>query len=367
LLSLALTAALSAQTAVDPRVIQLLPPDSAVVFGLQWKQFSQSEAAKSFQQQIHATMPVLAAQSGLNQFQDFLMNDLDSLIVAIPAAAAAQLASSRTGKAGAKASATNPPMLVVLKGRFNLAKIREWGKEKKGETEVYQDYELLRIGSKPPMRATVLDGTTMLVGARKDVVSAIDRRKGVMPAPAVNSLTTRLAELASSNDIFLSADIPSSAFAGKEVPPMMAAFRDLSSLDLGMSFQQGMAMRANLITKTGESAKSLATTLQTLMLLAAQNDKDPQAAEMVRKLAITPAGRSVTLGLTLSQVELDAMIKQRATQTATRSFSGPPRISGPAEVATQVPSAAPESTSKTIRITGLDGGPVEFPAGGSKK
>lgn len=362
LLTLALIAgSLPAQEAFDARIAQMLPSDAAIVIGLNWKQMVQSPGAKSFQQQIQAAMPMMALQSGLRDFQDFVMNDLESVLVALPAASATQLTNTKKG-------AAPPPMLILMRGRFNLAKIRQWGNEKKGETELYKEYELLKAG-KPPMRAAVLDGGTMIVGSRKDVVAAIERRS--RPAAQPVKMASRLEALAATNDFFLLANVPPAAFKGnpgQPVPPMLAAFQDLSGFDLGISMQQGMAVRANLTAKTDESAKALASTLQTLIAMGAQSSKDPQAAEMARRLSIAPAGRYVAMGLTITQAELDAMVKEQVEKTAQRApASGPPRISGPGEVTVQAPAAGGQSTGKSIRITGLDGGPVELPAGEAKK
>src|SRR5439155_23424230 len=88
----------------------------------------------------------------------------------------------------------------------------------------------------------------------------------------------------------------------------------------------------------------------------------PQSNEMLKKIQIAAEGAQVKLVLSLDKSELEKLIKEaqagnvaastkpKATATATSPVR-PPEPSGP----------------KTIRITGLDSGPVEVPFGEAKK
>ena len=80
---------------------------------------------------------------------------------------------------------------------------------------------------------------------------------------------------------------------------------------------------------------------------------------MIKKIRITPEGSRVKLALALTRSELEKMIQEAQTARTTPSTPSAPRSE---------PARAPEpSGPKTIRITGLDSGPVEVPLSDAKK
>jgi hypothetical protein len=87
------------------------------------------------------------------------------------------------------------------------------------------------------------------------------------------------------------------------------------------------------------------------------SSENPQVAELLSKLRVAPEGSQVRIALTLSQSEFEKMIKD----TQAVRMAGRP---APAPVVAPRPEPA---GPKTIRITGLDGGPVEVPYSGTKK
>ena len=130
---------------------------------------------------------------------------------------------------------------------------------------------------------------------------------------------------------------------------------------MGMSFGQGLGMQINVQTKDDPSAVSMAQTLQGLIAMASMSQgSTPQSTEMLKKVQIAAEGSQVKLALALDKSEIEKLVKEAQTSsvasaskptTTTKPASAPPEPSGP----------------KTIRITGLESGPVEVPFGETKK
>src|SRR5262249_49722882 len=102
--------------------------------------------------------------------------------------------------------------------------------------------------------------------------------------------------------------------------------------------------------------------LQGLMAMAAmsQPQQSQQSLDFLKKVRIAPEGPRVKLELALDQAEFAKMLKD-AQNT---------RMAGPAPKPQTAPAATrpPEPAGpKTIRISGLDGGPKEIPLNTTQK
>jgi ribosomal protein L12E/L44/L45/RPP1/RPP2 len=82
---------------------------------------------------------------------------------------------------------------------------------------------------------------------------------------------------------------------------------------------------------------------------AMSQSQSPQAGEVLKKIRITPENSRVKLALSLDRSELEKMIKE--AQSSAASVPKKSAIAPPAEPA----------GPRTVRITGLDSGPVEVP------
>jgi ribosomal protein L12E/L44/L45/RPP1/RPP2 len=99
----------------------------------------------------------------------------------------------------------------------------------------------------------------------------------------------------------------------------------------------------------------VAQALQGLIAMGAMSQsQSPQAGEVLKKIRITPENSRVKLALSLDRSELDKMIKEAQSSAA----------SAPKKTAI-APVAAPKGPG-TVRITGLDSGPVEVPLANNK-
>ena len=320
--------------------VQLIQPDAGFVLGLEWRKIVDSSVGASLTEQIKNSplRPIPAAAALL----DALLNDLDSLVLA---ASATELS---------KIGAAQPTALVVLKGRFK-PELRSQIKGMAKKSEMYHSVELLTAPDDTAAGAPVtknriafLDANTVVAGDIVEVRAAIDRAKtGRLTAPH-GGVLDGVGELASKNDLWIAFELPANAL--KEAPPAAAEmFAGVKSAELGMSFQQGFALQMNVRTKDDASATSVAQAMQGLIALGAMSQsQSPQAGEVLKKIRITAESSRVKLALSLDRSEVEKMIKEAQSSAA----SAPKKTAAP----------APEPAGpKTVRITGLDNGPVEVP------
>ncbi len=354
---------------LDPRVLQMLPPGSGLVVGIQWRRLLDSSVAEQMKSQMKSQM---AGQSGspfpgFAKLEEIVTKDIDSIFFAAPAEALTNQVARKPGVAQRQ----DMPGLLVVKGRFNLASIREMVGEKKGVAELYKDIELLRMSSgkatSQAARLAVLDASTLVLGERRQIIGAIDRRR---EAPSVSgNLALRAAGLAARHDLWMIMSVPPEATARMGSSPSTQMFKDVVAFDLGMTVSEGMVLQANLQTRTSESAQAISGMLQTMMAMAASQPgargQSAEAAQMMKNLRIQPGGNNVHLSLSLSKSQLEAAMRSRMPA------GGRPSVAGTSRPSTAIPATGPSVSEpagpKTIRITGLSQGPVEIPLESQQK
>jgi hypothetical protein len=318
--------------------LELVPPDAGFVMGIEWRQIVNSALGGELTDQL--TKKQISSVPGMQAIEDALLHDLDSLVIAIPASSLAH------AKAGAR-----PPVLFVVKGRFHPDQLRGLIMLKNPPTETYRSVELIAApedGAAPGLnQVAFLDANTILGGDRGQVRAAIDRVKTGHLTGARAGVLSGVAALASTNDVWMIFDVPPGAL--KDAPPAEAQmFATVKGAELGLSFQQGLGLLLNIRTQDADSATSMAQTLQGLVAMGAMSQSQtPQVGELARKIRIVPQNSRVSLSLSIDRNELQSMIaaaKASATQVPATAHAGH--------------DVTPPSR-KPIRITGLDGGPIE--------
>jgi hypothetical protein len=321
----------------------LVQPDAGLVFGIEWRKIVASPVGGILTEQLKKGLPSAPEAQAL---QDMLLNDVESVVVASSAAALNK-------------AAGQPPVLVVVKGRFKPDLLK--GLVPKGvAVEKYRGVDLIE-GPRTPaegaragaeQRVALLDESTILAGDRRELRAAIDRIKaGKLGAPG-RGILAGIGPLSANNQVWMIVDIPAGAL--KEAPPAAAQmFAGVKSTELGISFGEGFGLHINLLAKDDASAQTMAQGLQGLLALGAMSQsQSPAAMEMMKKITITSESTRVKMALDLSRAEVEKLIAEvRSAKT------------GAAPKAVTAPAPPPEpSGPKTIRITGLDSGPIEVPA-----
>ena len=322
--------------------LELIQPDAGLVFGIEWRKIVDSSVGSLLTDQIKSNMPPVP---GMESLQNTLLHDLDSVLIASSASSLSK-------------GASKPPVLIVVKGRFDANQLRSLIPAKSLSVEKYRGVELLMAFGEAPAaaskagpdqtRVAFLDANTILAGDRIELRMAIDRIKTGKLSASKGGFLADIGPLTAANDLWMVVDIPPSAL--KDAPPMAAQmFAGVKSTELGMSFGQGFGMQVNILTKDDAAAQSMQQTLQGLIAMAGMSQSEnPQSAEMIKKIRITAENARVKLALALDRAELEKIIKEMKPGVKTSPATAP---------ATHPEPAGP----KSIRITGLDSGPVEVP------
>ncbi len=298
-----LTGALSLRAPAQSS-LGLIQPDAGLVFGLEWRKIVDSSVGGALIDQLKKSN--LPEVPGFHGLQDVLLHDLDSVTISSSAS-------------GLSKNTSQPPVLVVVKGRFDLEMLRNLvGKNQNAEK--YKGVDLLgppagapKMGAKPGAdnnRVAFIDANTILAGDRAEIRNAIDRIKTGRLTEANRGILAGVADLASKNDLWMMLEIPANAL--KDAPPAAAQmFSAVKSTSFGMSFGQGFGMQMNVRTKDVASAQSMAQTIQGLISMAAMSQSaTPQSTEMIKKIKIAAEGSDVKLALALDKSELEQLIKE---------------------------------------------------------
>ena len=320
----------------------LIQPDAGLVFGIEWRKIVDSSIGGLLTDQIKSNLPPVP---GLESLQNTLLHDVDSVLIASSAS-------------GLSKGASRPPVLIVVKGRFNVDQLRSLIPAKSLSVERYRGVELLIASGGAPTpaskagpdqtRVAFLDANTILAGDQAELRAAIDRIKTGKLTGSDHGILAGIGELTAGNDLWMVVEIPPSAL--KDAPPMAAQmFSGVKSTELGMSFGPGFGMQVNIRTKDDAAAQSMQQGLQGLIAMAGMSQSEnPQSAEMIKKIRITAENSRVKLALALDRAELEKLIKEMKPSGKPLTATTPATIPQPAG-------------PKSIRITGLDSGPVEVP------
>ena len=167
-----------------------------------------------------------------------------------------------------------------------------------------------------------------------------------------NAMLGHAAKMAATYDFWMITTGSPKSFAGSGVPMGQLA-AEISGIEAGISFRNGLALQFNLNTKTEAAAQSLAAEMHKMLKLAAEEKKDrqqPGMAELARKVKIQADHDSVHIDMSVDRAQLEkSMHEMRAAReraAATRAaITVMPEPAGP----------------KKIRIEGLDEGTREIP------
>jgi len=183
----------------------LIQPDAGLVFGIEWRKIVDSPIGGLLTDQIKSNMPPVP---GMESLQNALLHDVDSVLIASSAS-------------GLSKGASKPPVLVVVKGRFNVDQLRSLIPAKSQSVEKYRGVELLMPSANAPApaakaapdqsRIAFLDANTILAGDRAELRAAIDRIKTGKLTASKGGILAGIGELTAGNDVWMIVEIPPSA------------------------------------------------------------------------------------------------------------------------------------------------------------
>ena len=286
--------ATAAFAAVDPVLLNLVPPDAKIISGIS---VDQSKASR-FGQYVLAQMSI--DDPGMKKFIVDTgfdpRRDLNEIV----------LATSGT--------ATATQVVVIGRGIFNPSKILNAAIAGGAIVVPYGNgIQLLTQpggASKSDNALAFVDASTAVMGSTPAVKAAIDQRSSGARLDAITQAKVR--DLATSNDAWFLSTVPvTDFFAGKLSDPNMNQamggnlFQSVRSANGGLKFStNGVTISGEALTRSDQDATALADVIRFVAGLVAQNKDNPQAAQaasLLQSLQLTT--QAATLKLTLSVPE----------------------------------------------------------------
>ena len=306
-----LLAAAVAPSFAAPALDVLLPPNAAAVFGLRTATILNLLAEQPGAKDLRQQAAFLLAATPFAGFDPF--RDLDEVILA------------------ATSTATNPPTLVILTGRFDPAKFGN------GKGRPYRGANLIQSGTSKTVLA-VLDQNTLLAGDLALVKAAIDRAASKTEA---GPLAARLETMRTRYDVWAFAD----HIENPEIPAAVSAdfAKPLRSLDrfwAGAAFAKNFELAAEIHLRSPEDTSAIAAFVR---------DFEKQVKSQLNGAAnFELATTADTISLAISVPEQEW---KKALQTR---LQPPPKSTAPAGLS--ITSTEPQPTPKPQVITSDDRG-----------
>jgi hypothetical protein len=306
-----------------------LPPETKVVIGLRVRSLLDSDLMKSAVSQAPAMPPEAAGWMSLTAALGFdLARDVDEVVIT----------STAQGQDPQK-----PPVLMFIRGRFNLERLAAAG------VQSYGGVPLIGDGKGSSGVLALLDANTAIAGDLPLVREAVDRRgHGGIPA----ELAARVEAVRNRYDIWGLGDRP----AGY-VPPASTPkeFENIDRFQFGILFNHGLELNAEIHSTSPQDAEklmALASFLETMM-----RARQPQTTGT--KLDVHADHGTLRLLVTVPEEELKKAMAAQAAGMKSALAARKPKT----EPVTIAPK--PGSQTEAPRVLNPDGGTgvVSLPAG----
>jgi hypothetical protein len=295
-------------------LVDLLPADAQIAFGIKVHSVLNSELAKNLTAEMKgqtAEWQKLIALSGFDP-----LNDLDEVLIA------------STG-AGEKA-----PTLIVARGKFDVAKLA-------ANAEIYNGVPLVTSQNpKAPGVYGFLDETTAIAGDPDTVRAAIDHRGQAASLDA--KLASQISEYRDRYDIWAVVNRPEglAKFVPKSNGPAASGLDSIDHFQFGLSVQKGLELAAEVHARTAKDAEQLSSTLQ---FLDAMTKASQPSGSQGTKFAFAKGDDGtlkVTLAVSEEEIKKQIETQRRAgikwslapaqPQATTASATPPPAVAPPA-------------------------------------
>ena len=319
----------------------LLPPDTKAVFGIRVHNLPISSIAQTLSAQAHAATAGLFKAAPLDGID--LLRDIDEVL----------LASTGMGQ--------NPPSIVVVTGRFDVARLAEGANR-------YHDVPYFAGEVAPNSAVALLGNGVAILGDAALVRAAVDQRGSkVRIDPALND---RITSMRQRYDIWGLGERPEGIVAP------MADAKILESIDrfqFGMQLASGLELNAEIHARSPQDAEKLNGTLGMIAAMV----KGQQTSENGSKFDLQVDGGTLKLTVFIPDAELKAIAEASVLSPVSASASALVISSEPVETgpsSAEAPALAPpepapcEVSSKTAKPKMFDKEPdtVVFTLPGKK-
>lgn len=332
-----------AQTELGP--LRFIPPNSKALVSIDWSRIRTSHIATMLREKWVEPAAVPGSE---------FLNDADRFLISSP------------GKNAGDPEA-DAPLLIVVAGRFDLARVRTVLAQHRLKPQQYNSFQVYRPQGKDAkdLAFVLFDSRTILIGDSRSIFACLDRAAFPPQAPTSDSLMARAPDMDSSYDGWAIVNTPGALGADRltELLRGSDADADAQGFEFGLSLRNGLAVDYTLTLGSEAAAKQMATELSRIIRLTVKDKLgEPALLDLEKKMKFTAQGAlaKVTVRLTAQELEKNAQI-------FAASHKQPPAGQAAAGLAQVRPVIKPEPApptppeKKMIRIEGLDSGPREIP------
>jgi hypothetical protein len=281
-----------------PTYWRLADPDAKVLMGLDWRQVRDSPVTAELRKQIEQT-----AGAGEGALVSMLFSQVDRVFLSL---------GEVPGSAQAKGA-------VALTGEFDLVALRRFLAAQGGKKGLWRGVEVWESG-KAADNATiaVVSPQVLAFGDRVSLRAAVSHY-AVGGASSIGSdLFHRAAALAEGNAFWIAGTIPpepksqpSAVGMSGGLAQMMAT---IESFDIGVRVAGDLRLDVNFYATSDKAAAGLATGLQALAQLAANNPANAALARAVQQLEMGTEGNLLHFSARWTQAEMAEMFRPAPPQ-----------------------------------------------------
>jgi hypothetical protein len=331
------------QAQTDPTLWRFIHPHAKAVISIDWKALKGSHVGALLREKFVDGNPG-TAMPGIE-----FLDDVDRCIISSPGRSAVD-------------DTSEPPMLIVVRGHFDLANVRKVLAEHGAKPQLFNSIQVYRPQGKNArdMAFVLLDAQTILIGDASSIFASLDGTTNTAPAADASTILARAAEMDSRYEVWalmtglqaIANDRLMGLLAGGGAPGSEAR-----GFEAGISLRNGLMADVSFLFPTEPEARNMASEFSKLMK-AAIKDKlgGPVMLDLERKLKVSADGAIAKISLRLTPQELEKNARIFAASRAQPQAA----VADIRPVVSPSAPAPPKPEPKVIRIEGLDGGTREI-------
>ena len=331
-------AVMSAQT--DPALLRFIPPNPKALISVDWKTLKSTHIGALLREK-YIDGDSSSAIPGVEY-----LDDVDRFLVASPGTARAE-------------EASEPPMLVVVRGHFDLAKVRKTLAEHGAKPQLFNSIQVYRPQGKSSrdLAFVLMDAQTIVIGDANSVFACLERNANPTP-PDGGPMLVRAQELDSRYDVWAILSGMQS-IANDRLMGLLAGggFQsDSRSFEAGVSLKNGLVADITLIFPSEPEARSMASEFSKIMK-AAIKDKvgGPAMVDFEKRMRVVADGATAKISLRMTPQEFEKNAQIFAASRQQQAVAA-----AEVKLAAEAVPAAPKAAPQMIKIDGLDDGPREI-------
>jgi hypothetical protein len=295
------------QSSAKSESLQLIPVDSNVLIGINWKKVQASPLGAKIKEEM--------SRSGAPADIEPLLRDVDPVLIGLNVTPASRDPQSA---------------VIVMGGKIDTAAMLKQMNDQEAKTgstlkeEDYQGVKVYTSAAKPDFSVAFLDGQT-LMGMSGSVKKAIDLSKGQGDSIKKNKAVMDVADGLDKGKMLWAVGlippgaIPAGNAANGGNP--LSSLSSAKSVDLTLDYNENLALDLGIAAATKEDAQQMMTTANSYktVLGGTLASKSPEMGKVLSGLSIDAKENKLLVALKLDQATVEELTKAKEKAPATPS------------------------------------------------